>query len=83
MILVNPFFVNPFTIWTNFALKSGEAMLEAAEAATARREVAQPLPPPVAEIPDADAPRPKSRRKAKQHSKANGKAKGKKRRAKR
>jgi len=44
-------FVNPFTIWTNLALKTGEAMLASAHAvaseATARK---------VAVIPTADAP---------------------------
>jgi hypothetical protein len=44
-------FLNPFTIWTNLALKTGEAMIASAHAvaseATARR---------VAVIPTADAP---------------------------
>jgi len=81
MIFVNPFLVNPFAIWTNFALQSGEAMLEAAEAAIARSEDAQPAPSPVLEDHDSDAPPAKA--KAKPKAKAHSKAKGKKRRTKR
>lgn len=57
---------NPLSIWTDFALKSGEAMLAAAQAAVAR-----PKPPKVAVIHAADAPprakppRAKAGRKAK------------------
>jgi hypothetical protein len=50
---------NPFSIWTNFALKSGEAMLAAAQAAVAR-----PKAPRVAVLPSADAPPPKKSRAA-------------------
>ena len=81
MIFVNPFFVNPFTIWANLALKSGEAMLEAAEAAIARPEVAQPAAPPMVEFHEADAPPPKA--KARPKAKVHSKAKGKKRRTRR
>lgn len=42
---------NPFAIWTEIALKSGTAMLEAAQAA-----VTQSKAPRVAVLPDADAP---------------------------
>lgn len=42
---------NPFSIWTDIALKSGTAMLDAAEAAVTRSK-----PPKVAVLPDADAP---------------------------
>jgi hypothetical protein len=52
-------FVNPFAIWTNFAFKSGEAMLDAAQAAVARPAVERPVPK-VAVIPTADAPTPKT-----------------------
>ena len=45
---------NPFAIWTDIALKSGTAMLEAAQAA-----VTQSKAPRVAILPDADAPAPK------------------------
>ena len=48
-------FFNPFAIWTELALKSGEAMLDVAEAAVAR-----PKAPKVAVIPPVDAPAPKS-----------------------
>ena len=41
---------NPLAIWTNFALKSGTAMLDAAQAAVARRKV-----PKVAVIPAEEA----------------------------
>ena len=81
MIYINPFFVNPFAIWTNFALKSGEAMLEAAEAAIARPQASQPAAPPVVEIQYADAPPPKAKPRPKA-AKVHSKAKGKKRRTK-
>ena len=60
-----PRIFNPLSIWTDIALKSGAAMLDAAQAAVAR-----PKAPKVAILPDADAPAPKPR-----------KAKAKKRRA--
>ena len=47
---------NPFSIWTDIALKSGTAMLEAAQAAVSRSK-----PPTVAVLPDADAPSSKPR----------------------
>ena len=46
---------NPLAIWTDIALKSGTAMLDAAQAAVAR-----PKAPKVAVLPDADAPPRKS-----------------------
>lgn len=46
---------NPLSIWTNFALKSGEAMLDAAQAAIVRPANERPVPK-VAVIPTADAP---------------------------
>jgi len=63
-------FVNPFSIWSDFALKSGEAMLEAAQTAVARPAVPRPTSPRVAVIHE-ERPAPKA------------KAKGKKRLAKR
>jgi hypothetical protein len=57
---------NPFSIWTDIALKSGTAMLEAAQAA-----VTSAKSPKVAVLPEADAPSSKPRQAA-----------GKKRRAK-
>lgn len=47
---------NPLSIWTDIALKSGVAMLDAAQAAVAR-----PKAPTVAILPDADAPKKKRR----------------------
>ena len=46
---------NPLSLWTDFALKSGGAMLEAAQAAIAR-----PKAPRVAVIPTEDASPPKA-----------------------
>jgi hypothetical protein len=48
-------FVNPFTIWSELALKTGEAMLASAHAAAVRAAA-----PKVAVIPTADAPPPKA-----------------------
>jgi hypothetical protein len=53
-------FVNPFAIWTDIALKAGEAMWSS-YAAAARANAA----PKVAVIPTADAPLPKSHQAAK------------------
>jgi hypothetical protein len=44
--------VNPFAIWTNFALKTGESILASAQAAAARANR-----PKVAVIPTAEAGR--------------------------
>ena len=52
-----PRLFNPLSIWTDIALKSGAAMLDAAQAAVARPKV-----PKVAILPDADAPAPKPRK---------------------
>jgi len=52
---------NPFSIW----LKSGEAMLAAAQAAVAR-----PKTPKVAVIPNEDAPPPRKAARAKPGAKA-------------
>jgi hypothetical protein len=41
-------FVNPFSIWTDYALKSGEAMLASAEAAVARPTAKVAVLPPKA-----------------------------------
>lgn len=68
-------FVNPLAIWTNFALKSGEAMLASAQAAVARPRALK-----VGVIHEAKAA-PKA--KAASRAKVRGKAKQKKRRAKR
>lgn len=60
---------NPLAIWTDFALKSGGAMLAQAQAAMARART-----PRVAVIPDADVPRKaKPARRAKVRRKAKGK----------
>ena len=48
---------NPLSIWTDIALKSGAAMLDAAQAAVAR-----PTAPKVAVIHSPDAPPPKKSR---------------------
>jgi hypothetical protein len=50
-------FVNPFTIWTQLAFKTGEAMLATAHVAALRASA-----PKVAVIPTADAPPPKETR---------------------
>ncbi|HEY1290618.1 MAG TPA: hypothetical protein VGF58_19975, partial [Burkholderiales bacterium] len=47
-------FVNPFTIWTQWALKTGQAMWASAHAAAVQANA-----PRVAVIPTADAPAPK------------------------
>src|SRR3712207_6240547 len=44
-------FVNPFTIWTNLAFKTGEALWATAHAAAMRANA-----PKVAVVPTADAP---------------------------
>lgn len=65
---------NPLSIWTDFALKSGGAMLTAAQAAVARPKV-----PKVAVIHSADAPAPKIAKAARvKVSKAASKAKPRK-----
>ncbi len=48
-------FVNPFTMWTQLALKTGEAMWASAHAAAVRAN-APTNSPRVAVIPTADAP---------------------------
>jgi hypothetical protein len=53
-------FVNPFTMWTQLALKTGEAMWASAHAAAVRAN-APMNSPRVAVIPTADAPAPKAR----------------------
>jgi len=53
-------FVNPFAIWTDLALKAGQAMWSS-YAAAARETTA----PKIAVIPTADAPAPVSHQKAK------------------
>ena len=70
-------FVNPFAIWSDFAFKSGEAMLAATQAAVTRAKA-----PKVAVIPTADAPARKMQR-AKAPAKVGRTAKRRKRRAKR
>ena len=45
-------FVNPFAIWTELALKAGEAIMASVQAASDPRKVAV--------IPPADAPAPKA-----------------------
>ena len=44
-------FVNPFALWTNLALKTGEAMLASVQAVTAQAAARR-----IAVIPTADAP---------------------------
>jgi hypothetical protein len=58
-------FVNPFTMWTQFALKTGEAMWASAHAAAVRAN-APTNSPRVAVIPTADAPAPKAQAPAAQ-----------------
>ena len=70
-------FVNPLAIWTHFAAKSGEVMLESAQAAVAQAKALK-----VAVLPNADDP-PKTLRTKAPRAKVGSKAKGKKRRAKR
>jgi hypothetical protein len=62
----SPRLFNPLSIWTDFALKSGAALLTAAQAAITRPT----KPPKVAVIHSADAPSPRARagRKAKRKS---------------
>jgi len=48
-------FINPFTMWTQLALKTGEAMWASAHAAAVRAN-APANSPRVAVIPTADAP---------------------------
>ena len=67
---------NPLAIWTHFAAKSGEVMLESAQAAVAQAKALK-----VAVIPNADAPPPKALRTKPPRAKVRSKAKGKKRRA--
>ena len=50
---------NPLSIWTDMALKSGAAMLDAAQAAVTRRQA-----PKVAVIHSPDAPPPKKAKAA-------------------
>jgi len=52
-------FVNPFTMWTQLALKTGEAMWATAHAAAVRAN-APTNSPRVAVIPTAEAPAPKA-----------------------
>ena len=64
-------FLSPFAIWTNLALKTGQAMLATAHTAALRANA-----PKVAVIPTADAPRPKvSRAKVRSKAKAKRRAK--------
>jgi hypothetical protein len=58
-------FVNPFTMWTQLALKTGEAMWASAHAAAVRAN-APTNSPRVAVIPTADAPAPKAQAPAAQ-----------------
>jgi hypothetical protein len=68
---------NPFAIWTDIALRSGEAMLASTQAAVTR------IAPKVAVIPSGDAPPPNALRAKAPRRKAASKPKQKKRRAKR
>jgi hypothetical protein len=58
-------FVNPFTIWTQLAFKTGEAMLASAHAAAVRAKA-----PKVAVLPTADAPPRKAQAPVRQASNA-------------
>lgn len=60
---------NPFSIWTDIALKSGTAMLEAAQAA-----VTSAKSPKVAVLPDADAASSKPLRAAGKKRRARAKS---------
>jgi hypothetical protein len=55
-------FVNPLTVWTELAFKTGQAMLASAAQAAAAR--APNTAPKVAVIPTADAPAPKAQEAA-------------------
>lgn len=74
-------FVNPLAVWSNLALKAGEAMLASAHAAASRTNALR-----VAVLPTADVPQkaqaPKKARANPARAKARSKAKAK-RRAKR
>jgi hypothetical protein len=63
-------FVNPFTIWTHLAFKTGEAMLASAHAAAVRRPLGRAKASKVAVIPTADAPPRKAQAPVRQASKA-------------
>lgn len=64
-------FVNPFAMWADLAVKSGEAMLASTQAAIARANA-----PKVAVLPAADAPpRKASRAKPRKKVKAKRRAK--------
>ena len=69
-------FANPFTMWTQLALKTGEAMWASAHAAAVRAN-APTNSPRVAVIPTADAPaaKPAEARVASAHAAALRKAK--------
>ena len=56
-------FVNPFTIWTQLALKTQEAMWASAHAAAVRANSTR-----VAVIPTVDAPAPEAQAPAEQHA---------------
>jgi hypothetical protein len=77
-------FVNPFAIWTDLALKAGQAMWSS-YAAAARETPAPNTPAPnIAVIPTAEAPTPVSHRaakaaRAKVRHKTKAKAKAKRR----
>src|SRR2546423_14505915 len=74
-------FVNPFTIWSDLALKTGEAMLATVHAAALRANGARVAVIPTADAPPMEAPRmeapnveapkaeaPKARRKIVRHA---------------
>jgi hypothetical protein len=69
-------FVNPFAIWAHLAARSGEVMLESAQAAVAQAKALK-----VGVIPNADEPPRKALRTKAPRAKVRSKAKGKKRRA--
>ena len=77
-------FVNPFTLWTRFALKTGEAMWASAHAAAVRANSAKVAVIPTPDAPpkvQAPAPQPASKPRSKTaRGKARSKAKAKRKR---
>ena len=78
-------FVNPFALWTNLALKTGEAMLASAQAVSSQAAARRIAVIPTADVPalKADAPFAPTAKPARQKAalrKAKAKVKAKARR---
>jgi hypothetical protein len=86
-----PLLVNPFAIWTEFALRSGQAMLESTQAVLIGAQTpkvavvpsADVQTPKVAVVPSVDAPSAKPLPAKARRRKVASKPQRKKRRAKR